>query len=178
MIETEMKREEEHSAWMVTFKDPTNAERSINTELASQPEHRRLRLLARQISKFNHPPFVVIKDAHRETVPGWRELLAYIKNEGMREVSIQRYKGLGEMNAEQLWNTTMNAETRTLLRVSLEDLVQSDSLIFHHTLMRGAGTSKAVASSSKRTRSTCAIWTFNQSTYTRRTRALIPHSTS
>jgi len=46
----------------------------------------------------------------------------------MREVSIQRYKGLGEMNAEQLWETTMNIETRTLLKVSLEDIVQSDEI--------------------------------------------------
>ena len=53
-------------------------------------------------------------------------MLAYVKNEGTREVSIQRYKGLGEMNAEQLWETTMNIETRTLLKISLEDLVQSD----------------------------------------------------
>ena len=51
-----------------------------------------------------------------------------MKNEGTREVNIQRYKGLGEMNAEQLWETTMNAETRTLLKVSLEDLVQSDQI--------------------------------------------------
>jgi DNA gyrase subunit B len=53
-------------------------------------------------------------------------MLAYVKNEGTREVTIQRYKGLGEMNAEQLWETTMNIETRTLLKISLEDLVQSD----------------------------------------------------
>ena len=51
-------------------------------------------------------------------------LVAYVKNEGSREVSIQRYKGLGEMNAEQLWETTMNIETRSLLKISLEDLVQ------------------------------------------------------
>ena len=51
-----------------------------------------------------------------------------MKNEGMREVSIQRYKGLGEMNAEQLWETTMNIDTRTLLKVSLEDIVQSDEI--------------------------------------------------
>ncbi len=127
-IEAELKHEEEHSAWMVTFKDPTNAERSINLELAGQPEYRRLRLLAKQAGKYNQPPFVVARDAHRETLAGWRELLAHVKNEGMREVSIQRYKGLGEMNAEQLWETTMNIETRTLLKVSLEDIVQSDEI--------------------------------------------------
>ncbi len=127
-IETEIKHEEEHSAWMVTFKDPTNAERAINLELAGQPEYRRLRLLAKQAGKYNQPPFVVVRENHRETLAGWRELLAHVKNEGMREVSIQRYKGLGEMNAEQLWETTMNIDTRTLLKVSLEDIVQSDEI--------------------------------------------------
>ncbi len=127
-IETAITHEEEHSAWMVTFKDPTNAERAINLELAGQPEYRRLRLLAKQAGKYNQPPFVVVRDNHRETLAGWRELLAHVKNEGMREVSIQRYKGLGEMNAEQLWETTMNIDTRTLLKVSLEDIVQSDEI--------------------------------------------------
>jgi len=127
-IETEIKHEEEHSSWMVTFKDPTNAERAVDLELAGQPEYRRLRLLAKQAGKYNQPPFVVVRDTSRETLPGWRELLAHVKNEGMREVSIQRYKGLGEMNAEQLWETTMNIDTRTLLKVSLEDIVQSDEI--------------------------------------------------
>ncbi|MGD1090514.1 MAG: DNA topoisomerase (ATP-hydrolyzing) subunit B [Bryobacteraceae bacterium] len=127
-VETELKREEEHSAWMVTFKDPTNAERLINLEMAGQPEYKRLRAMARQTAKYNQPPFTVVKDNRRETQASWRDLLAYVKNEGTREVNIQRYKGLGEMNAEQLWETTMNIETRTLLKISLEDLVQSDQI--------------------------------------------------
>jgi DNA gyrase subunit B len=127
-IETQLKREEEHSAWMVTFKDPTNAERAINIELASQPEYKRLRSMVRQTAKLNKPPFVAVRDNSRETLGTWRELLAHVKNEGTREVNVQRYKGLGEMNAEQLWETTMNIETRTLLKISLEDLVQSDQI--------------------------------------------------
>jgi DNA gyrase subunit B len=127
-IEAELKREEEHSSWMVVYKDPTNAERAINLELAAQPEYRRLRSVGRQAAKFNLPPFVVVRDNSRETLGNWRDLLAYVKNEGSREVNIQRYKGLGEMNAEQLWETTMNIETRTLLKVSLEDLVKSDEI--------------------------------------------------
>ena len=51
-----------------------------------------------------------------------------MKNEGTREVNIQRYKGLGEMNAEQLWETTMNIETRTLLKISLEDLAKTEEI--------------------------------------------------
>jgi DNA gyrase subunit B len=128
-LDSELKQEEQHSTWTVTYKDPTHAERVIGIELAAQAEFKRLRSLAKQVAKFNSPPFVVMRDERRETHPGWRELLNYVKNEGTREVNVQRYKGLGEMNAEQLWETTMNAETRTLLRVSLEDIVQSD-LIF------------------------------------------------
>jgi DNA gyrase subunit B len=127
-IPTELKRDEEHSAWMVTFQDATNAERSINIELATQPEYRRLRTIARQSAKFNLPPFAVVRDSHRETQSNWRDLLAYVKNEGTREVNVTRYKGLGEMNADQLWETTMNIETRTLLKVSLEDLAQADPI--------------------------------------------------
>jgi len=127
-VEAELKREEEHSAWMVIYKDPTNAERAINIELSNQPEYRRLRSIARQSAKYNLPPFTVMKDTQREVQPSWRELLAYVKNEGSREVSIQRYKGLGEMNAEQLWETTMNIETRTLLKVSEGDAVESDKM--------------------------------------------------
>ncbi len=92
-IEAELKREEEHSAWMVVYKDPTNAERSIDLELAGQPEYRRLRTIARQSAKYNLPPFTVMKDTQREVQANWRDLLAYVKNEGSREVSIQRYKG-------------------------------------------------------------------------------------
>jgi DNA gyrase subunit B len=127
-LETELKRDEEHSSWFVIFKDHTNAERAINLELAAQPEYRRLRSIARAISKFNLPPFTVVKDNTRETQATWRDLLAYVKNEGTREVNVQRYKGLGEMNAGQLWETTMNIETRTLLKVSLEDLAQTETI--------------------------------------------------
>ncbi|HEY1760809.1 MAG TPA: DNA topoisomerase (ATP-hydrolyzing) subunit B [Bryobacteraceae bacterium] len=127
-VETELKREEEHSAWMVTYKDPTNAERAINVELAAQPEYKRLRHKARQTAKLNLPPFVAVKDNARDTLATWRDLLAHVKGEGTREINVQRYKGLGEMNAEQLWETTMNIDTRTLLKISLEDLVQSDQI--------------------------------------------------
>ena len=64
----------------------------------------------------------------RETLATWRELLAHVKTEGTREVNIQRYKGLGEMNAEQLWETTMNSRPARCSRVSLEDLVASDQI--------------------------------------------------
>jgi DNA gyrase subunit B len=129
-VTARIEREEEHEAWKVIYTDPMNAERGITVDLVSQPEYRRMRAIARQVSKFNRPPFKVLKEgkADAETRPAWRELLDHVKSEGMREVSIQRYKGLGEMNAEQLWATTMNAETRTLLKVDLHDLAETETI--------------------------------------------------
>jgi DNA gyrase subunit B len=127
-IEARLERDEEHEAWKVVFRDHTNAERSVGVELVLQPEYRRMRAIARQAAKYNQPPFKVIKESKTETLTGWRELLEHIKGEGTREVSIQRYKGLGEMNADQLWSTTMNAETRTLLKVDLQDIAETEGI--------------------------------------------------
>ena len=129
-VTARLEREEEHEAWKVVYHDPTNAERGITIDLAAQPEFRRMRTIARQVSKFNRPPFKIMKEgkAEADTRASWRELLEQVKSEGTREVSIQRYKGLGEMNAEQLWATTMNAETRTLLKVDLHDLAETETI--------------------------------------------------
>ena len=118
--------DEEHSTWNLIYHDEAHGDRVIGWELASQPEFRRLRILARQTQKYNHPPFVVSKDARREAIAGWRDLIGYLKNEGSRDATIQRYKGLGEMNPNQLWETTMNVETRSMLEVRLEDAVEAD----------------------------------------------------
>ncbi len=127
-VKPELKADEEHSAWMVTFQDATNAERRINIELASTPEYKKLRALSKQTARFNIAPFVVVKNERREKLPNWLDLLNHVKNEGKRDSSVQRYKGLGEMNAEQLADTTMNPEKRTLLQVRLEDAVESEEI--------------------------------------------------
>ncbi len=120
--------DEEHSTWGVTYHDESAGDRTIGYETASQPEYKRLRFLARAIEKFNKPPFTVVKESRRETIETWRELIAHLKSEGTRDCAVQRYKGLGEMNPEQLWETTMNAEARTLLEVRLEDAVESEEI--------------------------------------------------
>ena len=57
-----------------------------------------------------------------------RELFEYVLNEGRKEYIVQRYKGLGEMTAEQLWQTTMDPERRTLLSVKLEDIAETETI--------------------------------------------------
>jgi DNA gyrase subunit B len=127
-VKPELKQDEEHSAWTIVYHDSTNAERHIGLELAARPEYKRLRVLAKQIARYNEPPFTVVKNEHRETQIHWRDLLAYVKNEGKKDSSVTRYKGLGEMNADQLAETTMNPEKRTLLKVRLDDAVESEEI--------------------------------------------------
>jgi DNA gyrase subunit B len=128
-VATQVLTDEEHSAFYAMFHDSTNAERRIGVELSQQPEYRKYRILAKDIAKFNKPPFTVFRNDNRDVLTNWRDLLEHVKIEGKRDASVQRYKGLGEMNAEQLADTTMNPEKRTLLTVRLEDMVATD-LIF------------------------------------------------
>ncbi len=127
-LKPQIRRDEEHSSYDVMFRDSTHAERAIGMALAAQPEYRRFRAQARVVARYNSPPFAVVKNEHREVLPDWSALLNYVKNEGKKDASVQRYKGLGEMNAEQLAETTMNPDKRTLLQVRLEDVVLSEQI--------------------------------------------------
>jgi len=94
-------------------------------------------LINRQHLYIAQPPLYRIKSSKVEhwaySDPEKDEFLAELK--GARKVEVQRYKGLGEMSAEQLWETTMNPTTRTLLSVALEDTAKADHTF--HMLMGG-----------------------------------------
>ncbi len=75
------------------------------------------------------PPLYLIKKGRQENYAySDQERDAILESIGRKGVSIQRYKGLGEMNPEQLWETTMNPENRILLKVSMEDVVEADKM--------------------------------------------------
>jgi len=74
------------------------------------------------------PPKRALKEAEIVEKNTARELFDYVLNEGKKEYTVQRYKGLGEMTAEQLWETTMDPERRTLLSVKLEDLAETETI--------------------------------------------------
>jgi DNA gyrase subunit B len=63
-----------------------------------------------------------------EPMHSWRALLSLVMEQARKGYEIQRYKGLGEMNPDQLWDTTMNPETRTLLQVGVENMTQADHI--------------------------------------------------
>jgi len=58
----------------------------------------------------------------------FREVVTWLLDEARRGLNVQRYKGLGEMNPQQLWDTTMNPNTRNLLQVRIEDAIATDEI--------------------------------------------------
>ncbi|MBN1872421.1 MAG: DNA topoisomerase (ATP-hydrolyzing) subunit B [Candidatus Omnitrophica bacterium] len=74
------------------------------------------------------PIYKVDVEGDRKMLFTMKELIAYVREVGRKGMSIQRYKGLGEMNPHQLWETTMDPEKRTILQVKLEDAVEADEM--------------------------------------------------
>ena len=74
------------------------------------------------------PLYRIMEEKEEKNFSTLREVLAYIKEQATKGMHIQRYKGLGEMNPHQLWETTMDPEKRTLLKVTLEDAVEVDKM--------------------------------------------------
>ena len=118
--------DEEHSLYEIQFGAPHN--QKINWALASTAEYKRLRALAKQIEEFNKPPFVITRNGDKATKKKATDVLAYVMEDAKKDFTITRFKGLGEMNPVQLWETTMNAESRTLLKVKLEDVVEAEKI--------------------------------------------------
>jgi DNA gyrase subunit B len=81
-----------------------------------------------QLSAFGLPPYSVKHGEETKLYTSIDDLLEQIYKLAEKGLTIQRYKGLGEMNPEQLWETTMNPETRRLLQVSIEDAVGADEI--------------------------------------------------
>ncbi len=127
-LEATLVEDPEHAAYALRYREGTEAEGAINIDLASRPGYRGYRRLSKKLAKFNDPPFVIEGKRSTNTVEKPLELLTHLKESAMKDASIQRYKGLGEMNADQLWETTMTAASRSLLQVRIDDAVESEEV--------------------------------------------------
>jgi DNA gyrase subunit B len=104
---------------------------TIGRNLIYSSDYQKCLLLNKKLEVHDYPPFEIYTN-DREDAPvimeDKRRLLQYLLEDGKKGISIQRYKGLGEMNPEQLWQTTMHPDKRNLLKVTVEDAVESDEI--------------------------------------------------
>jgi DNA gyrase subunit B len=94
-------------------------------------DYQKLMVIGKKILKLDKPPFILFSDkngAEDIVLHEKQDLLDRLIEEGKKGVGVQRYKGLGEMNPDQLWETTMNPEHRSVLQVKVEDAVEADEI--------------------------------------------------
>ncbi|MFH1831098.1 MAG: DNA topoisomerase (ATP-hydrolyzing) subunit B [Pseudomonadota bacterium] len=101
---------------------------TIDTDFLHSPELEELRALSREFAKLGKPPYSIEHDSETQKVETLQGIKEFIFAEGKKGQDIQRYKGLGEMNPHQLWETTLDPERRTLLRVQIDDAVEADNI--------------------------------------------------
>ena len=95
------------------------------------PEYRQAAVLYKNIRPYLEGSFEIAKRDDANSLlqaDNWRMLLTMVRDETFRGSHLQRYKGLGEMNPEQLWETTMNPANRTLIQVHVDDMAVSDDM--------------------------------------------------
>ncbi len=122
-------QDEEHGLHEIVLeRSDDGAKTVIDWSSLSSAEWQRLFQLYSEIRPFEKPPFTVSENGSSIEINSREDLLNYVLALGRKDLTIQRYKGLGEMNPEQLWETTMNPESRTLLKVSIDDAVGTDEI--------------------------------------------------
>jgi len=124
----EISADEEHSVRKILYRQGSQSPRLIGYQQLSSPEYQRLLVLHKSIGELDQPPFVAKTDSASATLKDRQALIDHILEIGKKDLQIQRYKGLGEMNPEQLWETTMDPEKRTLLQVQIKDAVDTDDI--------------------------------------------------
>jgi DNA gyrase subunit B len=135
-VDYAVEEDQEHGLYKMIFtikKDGRSALTCIDKDTIRSPKFTESKALLSQVTALGEAPYRV---AAEETTNGGKTvdldsmsaLIDYVVNTGKKGLTVQRYKGLGEMNPEQLWETTMNPEKRTLLQVRVEDAVEADEI--------------------------------------------------
>ena len=91
-------------------------------------EYQHLATLAEKIPALIEPGSYIVRGTHKEPITDFASMFNWLMNEAKKGLGIQRYKGLGEMNPEQLWDTTMDPTTRRMLKVTIEDSIAADQI--------------------------------------------------
>jgi DNA gyrase subunit B len=125
---TKLAEDEEHGLWSIHTISNSGTSVTIDYSFASYVEFQKAVELFMKLEDRLTPPFVAGENGTSEEIATREALLDRVLTAAKKDLTIQRYKGLGEMNPEQLWDTTMNPETRTLLQVRIDDAVETDEI--------------------------------------------------
>jgi DNA gyrase subunit B len=106
----------------------TTSEKHIHREFFESAEYRSIVDLAAALSGLLRPGAYIAKNDARQDVSSFKEAINWLLESGRKGQMIQRYKGLGEMNPEQLWDTTINPQTRRLIQVRIEDALAANDI--------------------------------------------------
>jgi len=117
-----------HRIDLQRFEHGLSSEKHIPREFFGSAEYLRIADLAQTLSDLMGPGAYVIRGDQRQEVSSFKLAMNWLFDQAKKGQSIQRYKGLGEMNADQLWDTTINPETRRLMQVRIEDAVAADDI--------------------------------------------------
>jgi DNA gyrase subunit B len=101
---------------------------TVGPQIPLISEYRQGLTLYPQIKHYLNSTFTIETPGHNIAVENWQALIDMVKSETFKGSTLQRYKGLGEMNPEQLWDTTMNPDRRRLLQVTITDAVKADDM--------------------------------------------------
>lgn len=129
IIDVYFKKEQDYWKIVVMKRGKESSLMEIDSDFFSYPELRSLFYISRQVSAIlKGGPFEISGANGTQAFNAPEELLKGFMEIGKKGLEIQRYKGLGEMNPDQLWITTMDPERRTLLQVKIKDMVEADGI--------------------------------------------------
>ncbi len=127
-----IKKDEEHACFQAecaTVKNNLKVMTKVTYDFLASNQLQEMRKITQSFDKLGIAPFkVTSSDGEKQDFKDVEALKKFIEERAQKGVQIQRYKGLGEMNPEQLWETTMDPKVRSLLQVQVEDAVEADSI--------------------------------------------------
>ncbi len=128
--------DEEHNRYELLLRDVKNNgfNFTCNWELLRSPEFKKLVSINQTLRDCNGPFFLGSDDKAQTKIETREELVQHLMDKAKKGITIQRYKGLGEMNPTQLWQTTMDPGRRSLIRITIEDVIAADEIF---TLLMG-----------------------------------------
>jgi DNA gyrase subunit B len=120
--------DEEHQSHEIQVRRQGFRAQSVNVDFLHMPEFRSLRKLYEGLADLGPAPYTVRVKDDEQTMADTTALMEYVLGVARKGLSIQRYKGLGEMNPQQLWDTTMDPDSRTFMQVTIGDIVKTEEI--------------------------------------------------